>query len=709
VPHLLTSLLGGRHGCHDEFGVRVPSRRTASWLAWAAVGATALLSLAAVVLSARSGPPTGVFQNPQGTSPGIAFLIGTGLLVYPVIGALIASRKPENAIGWLFCAIGVVFSLTIAGATYAFHALDSNPGSLPFGAGVEVLFADGLWLPTLAISTVFLALYFPSGRLHGRGERIVARTAVIALVISGPLATLTERSIYPAPQIRNPFPTRMRSQAVFDTLAVTGLFLLVVCIVASVVFLIKRFRRSRGEEREQFKWFLFSGAFVLITLIPSSLFSSPPAALQTASLIALLTLPVAVAVAILKYRLFDIDVVIRKTIVYGILAGLLAVTGAVAVLAIGAIATGSVRENRIALLAAGVVMGLAIWPLRGFAARISDRVVFGGRRTPYEILTSFAGRVGETYSSEDVLPRMAQVLATATGAERSIVWLGNGEAPRAAAIWPPGGVAPPAPPSDSIEVRHQGEVLGALSVELPANDPMSPAKAALIRDLASQSGPVLRNVRLVEELRDSRRRIVTAQDERARKLERDIHDGAQQQLVALQVQLKLARNMFDREPTKVALMLEGLQEGAQSALEDLRDLARGIYPPLLADKGLPVALEAQARKSPVRVKLASDGIGRFRQEIEAAVYFSCLEALQNVAKYSGAENATITLEEAADELRFEVADDGDGFDPRRSAYGTGLQGIADRLAALGGELTVRSAPGDGTAVAGRLPIKRADP
>ena len=151
-------------------------------------------------------------------------------------------------------------------------------------------------------------------------------------------------------------------------------------------------------------------------------------------------------------------------------------------------------------------------------------------------------------------------------------------------------------------------------------------------------------------------------------------------------------------------MLAELQAQTTEALEDLRDFARGIYPPLLADQGLPAALEAQARKSAVPVEIAPDGVGRYRQEVESAVYFSVLEALQNVAKYAGASGVQVRLGEDGGRLRFEVIDDGRGFDPAVTGYGTGLQGMADRLAALEGSIQIRSQPGRGTVVAGSVPL-----
>jgi signal transduction histidine kinase len=257
-----------------------------------------------------------------------------------------------------------------------------------------------------------------------------------------------------------------------------------------------------------------------------------------------------------------------------------------------------------------------------------------------------------------------------------------------------------------VPVRHQGELLGALSVHKAPGDPMTPTEGKLLADVASQAGLVLRNVRLIEDLRASRHRLVAAQDEERRKIERNIHDGAQQQLVALAVRLNLAQSTAAREPARVGPMLEQLKAEAQEALENLRDLARGVYPPLLADQGLVAALTAQARKSPVPVRVEAGGIGRFDQEAEAAVYFCALEALQNVAKYAGATGATVHLYQVAGHLTFDVTDDGIGFDPTAKAHGTGMQGMADRLAALGGELRVTSAPGNGTRIEGRMPIGR---
>jgi signal transduction histidine kinase len=168
------------------------------------------------------------------------------------------------------------------------------------------------------------------------------------------------------------------------------------------------------------------------------------------------------------------------------------------------------------------------------------------------------------------------------------------------------------------------------------------------------------------------------------------------------IKLNIAEGLIGLDTDGERELLAELRQEAAGAVEDLRDLARGIYPPLLASQGLAAALQAQAAKSPVPTSVQADGIGRYPQDTEAAVYFCVLEALQNVAKYAGASHVGIRLEASGDQLLFEVTDDGAGFDPGTKGYGTGLQGMADRLGAHGGRLDVRSAPGAGTVITGRV-------
>jgi signal transduction histidine kinase len=265
------------------------------------------------------------------------------------------------------------------------------------------------------------------------------------------------------------------------------------------------------------------------------------------------------------------------------------------------------------------------------------------------------------------------------------------------------------------EVSHQGELLGALALNTKRGESLNTVEQKLVTDLAGQAGLLLKNVGLnrellarLDDLRASRQRLVSAQDEERRRLERDLHDGAQQQLVALKIKLGLA-DALAQPDTKVRALITQLKQDADDALDTVRELARGIYPPLLASDGLEAALRAQIRRVTVPVDLQLDEIPRQPREVEGAIYFCCLEALQNVAKYAQATRVCLRLRTEDAVLAFRVEDDGKGFDPATVPYGSGLQNIRDRLEALGGSLEVTSVPGQGTTIQGRVPVRLASP
>jgi signal transduction histidine kinase len=640
---------------------------------------------------------------------------------YSTVGAILASRARGNVIGWLMMGIGLAFALTGVTSEYGTYAFETHPGAVPLGSFAALL-SEILWLPII-VSICLLAALYPTGRVPTPRWRFLppATVAFIALFVVGySLAPTALEDAGLPPAVKNPLGVDAL-EPLADIVGVTAGMGLLVIAPLSLAALVLRYRRSRGEERQQIRWLAYvagtTAALIvtslLIALLVGETFGETVLAqaffLATFSMIGI-GIPVAMGVAVLRYRLYDLDVVVKKTVLYATVAALLTAVFVVAAIVIGSLA----GTSDTAAVVAAAVIGVSFWPALRVARRIADRVVYGGRATPYEILSEFSTRVGSAYESDDVLPRMARILRDAVGARRATVWLRVGDELRPAALSPSGDapraislmgdVLPSLAPDAAVEVRDRAELLGALAVSMPANDPMNPSKERLVRDLASQAGLVLRNVRLIEELRASRERIVSAQDQRARKLERNIHDGAQQQLVALSVKIRLADSLMDRDPAKAHELLTQLQTETTEALDTLRDLARGIYPPLLQDKGLAAALDAQARRSSVPVRVSPNGIGRFPQEIEATVYFCVLEALNNVAKYASASEVSVELRRDGGELVFAVRDDGVGFDPMTVKRGTGLQGMTDRVDAIGGSLDIKSGPGRGTTVEGRVPV-----
>jgi len=637
--------------------------------------------------------------------------------LFGIVGALLLSRLPGNRVGGL-----LLFGAAVTAGSFAAGELMTylvREGNTDGPAVVAMGLVSSLgWLVGIFPVILFLPLLFPDGHLPSRRWLPFAWLCAAVLVFLGVLLLFGQDTLFGSSDdavIANPF--FMPGLADLEIPDAVFAVSLIGLLLGSVVSLVLRFRRSTGVERQQIKWVALAIAFLassfILSTIASAIGLNGELIDSIVSGIAFITLPVAVAVAVLQYHLYDLDVVVKKALVAGALVLLVIAAYAAVVGLLGVITSGNESSGSVFIVA--LLLGLAFRPVTRFARRIADRVVYGRRATPYEVLTEFSERVGESYATEDVLGRMAQILGQATGAGSARVWLRLGAELQPAASWPtdaePVAVAvvanealPTIEGETVVEVRDRGELLGALSVAMPPSDPMNPSKERLVRDLASQAGLVLRNVRLVEELRASQRRLVTAQDQERRRLERNIHDGAQQQLVALSVKTRLARDLTARDPAKVAEMLTQIDAEIQTALGDLRDLARGIYPPLLIDEGLGAALDAQARRSLVPTTIRADGLGRYAPEVEAAVYFSCLEALQNVAKYAEANSATVILAQSNGHLTFEVVDDGRGFDPAAERTGTGLQGIADRLGALHGEVTIRSEPGAGTRVRGRIEV-----
>jgi len=666
-------------------------------LAWLVFGLSVLGLIAGIAMDVSS----------TGGDPLFAVIVFS----FPTMGFIVLNRKPRTVLGWLMLSMGVAFALPFG--SYANYALNGPYAPLP-GAGIALALEGPVWVPFIGISG-FLLLLFPDGHLPTRRWRWFAWLCGIGLVVLSLTIVFYpgtfEDSGYP--NVVNPFGLSILGKigdSVFTLAAFAPL-----TVVGGAVAVIRRLRRTTDPvQRQQLRWLAWSAAVIassyVLAFFPQAIFHAAPGSswenwLGTFAVMTFILIPITIGISVLKYRLYEIDVVIRKTVVFAVLGASIAVVYFALVAGIGVLV--GTRSSALASGIAAAVVAIAFQPARRWARRAADRVVYGGRATPYEVLTEFGENLADTYGAEDVLPRLARVLGEGVGAERARVWLGDGSARRIVATWEAGEQADGE--DDLLEdVRHQGQILGALSVRMPANDPIDDSRARLVTDLAAQAGLVMRNASLVEDLRESRRRLVAAQDLERRKLERNIHDGAQQQLVALAVKLRLAQSLIVRDPDRAEALLTELLSESNRALDDLRDLARGIYPPLLADKGLAAALEAQAARSPVPTTVASDGVGRYPQEIEAAAYFSCLEAMQNIAKYADARAVSITLATSDGRLVFRIADDGVGFDPAATGYGTGLLGIADRLAVLDGSLLVDSSPGQGTRIIGSLPVPAED-
>ena len=501
-------------------------------------------------------------------------------IAYVVAGLAIVRLAPARVIGWLCLLIAGALELSLSLTQYAIYGLKTNPASLP-SPGLAAVIASTM--PLITLTGIILVLHlFPTGHPVGPRWRVFVAMTILSQII---VAVTTLLSTDPVTDVwsdelshagvtaTNPIGVSgIRSDALPAKIAI---LLFVVGAVAAITSLFVRRRRATRDERLQLRWLAAvagAAAVWLVVMLPLTIASpnGPVGGIFWLVITPLVALgpPIAIGIGIVKYRLFDIDVVIRKAVVVTIVA--VALTGLyLAVLALATVG----RVSR-------VVVGLALLavtfnPVRRAARSIADRVAYGRRASSYEVLSDFSERVAETYASDDVLTRMASILAAGTGARSATVWLrlggelvpaatsGDG-APEAVPFT--GDDLPPLPGA-ATEVHHQDELLGAFSVVMPENDPLDPARERLIRDLASQAGLVLRNARLIEELRASRQRLVSAQDEERRRIERNLHDGVQQQLVAMNVQLGLLARVVGTEPQRIGAMAADLQGRTTEALE----------------------------------------------------------------------------------------------------------------------------------------------
>ena len=720
-------------------------------------------------------------------SPGTAQLtLFVAVTINGALGVLIAIRRPRNAIGWFLLAIAATDAVYLFTDLLAIRGLLSGAVSGGWVAWPGNVFGAASVLGELLIFLLIL-FFPDGRLLPGRRWRWVAGVALATIAVQLVTALTSLASNHPSPRlpgVPNPLAVPALDALTNNSslLPQLSFFLLILLVLSAVVV---RFRRSHDLERDQMRWFAYVAGATLAAVLLTFTFTPPNHQLEEASIFVLLgatvvaalarfrrsrtaeprpmrwapyviaytvgvgalsfsftspsngsdvanaalgigfgsLLPATIGLAVMRHGLYDLDVYISRTIVYGALA--VFITGVYVGIAVGIgtlVGSGGKPNLALSILATAIV-ALGFQPVRERVQKVANRLVYGNRATPYEVLSQFAGRVAESYASDDVLPRMARVLAEGTSADGAEIWLRRGDALQRAAVYPLQSFAPVAvhlngtadwsiPSADrAVVVLHQGDVLGALAVSKRRGEALTPIEIKLMDDLAHQAGLVLKNVGLTSDLRArlvdlraSRQRLVAAQDAERRRLERNLHDGAQQHLVAIKVKLGLVEMLMTRNPEKAGTTIVALKSDTDEALENLRDLARGIYPPLLADRGLAVALQSQAAKATLPVHVDADGIGRFPQEIEAALYFCTLEALQNVQKYARASNATVRLRETGDQLLVEVSDDGCGFDAAVASRGAGLTNMEDRLEALGGALQIETSPVHGTTLRATVPV-----
>jgi len=460
-----------------------------------------------------------------------------------------------------------------------------------------------------------------------------------------------------------------------------------------------------------------------------------------------------IPVTALRRRAHVRERLVSGVVVLGGLVGLVGVLYLAIVVGLGRAPSHEERALLVLSMAAAVASALLWVPVRARVQELGRRLSRGPRASLDEIVRRFASRVTRELPLDEILLQLAESLRESLALDAAEMWTGSDGVYERSASDPDRGRARLELTADeeSVVVRagvagaawvrtwlptlvsdrenavvrvvpaaHGGRLLGLLVVVHGAGGPqLTTGDEQALAELARHVGVVLHSAQLdsalqttlvelrrqADDLRQSRARVVAAADAERRRIERDLHDGVQQRLVALGLKARLAHELVRGDPTAAADVLAELGSDVERAVDELRTLAHGIYPPLLAQRGLGAALADAGRHAGLPVQVAVETAGRYPPDVESAVYFCCREALQNAAKHCGAgAQVSLAVREVQGALVFEVADDGAGFDPRGARNGAGLTNMVDRVGAIGGRLRVESRPGEGTRVLGTIPI-----
>lgn len=662
---------------------------------------------AAVVSLADVGMPSQVRYAATGVT-----------VVWGVAGLLIGLRRRSEPLGVLVAIVAAFAAAALAGSAKT----GSTNGRLRDVA--TALLIAGLF---------HLAMGLPDGRLGHRMRWVLVGLGYLAAIGIGAAESATDSEI-----------------------GIPTISLAVVLLAIALGAYANRCRSAGAVDRARLQWagwgVVVAALIVLVGAILHLLLEWPPSP-GAVALGATVLIPVSLTLSSWDSLAVRIDRLLVQTIVVAGLVTIVAVVYLLVVLGLGDAPDDEARDLLGLSIVAAILAAIVALPARRSLDEIARRRVYGERRSPDEAIQTFGSRMSRAVPMDELLLQLAESLKLSMQLVVAEVWTGtDGVLERVVSVpdrgprrlvlskeelpvvtrarvsgnawlqvWVPSLVQDRGDCMVRVApVVHSGILLGLIVAERSEDSvPFADESERVLTELARQVGLALHNVRLDsalqasletlqernEELQASRLRIVTAADESRRRIERNLHDGAQQHLVALAVKVGLARQLVESDPETVKTMLEELRGDVQTTLAELRELAHGIYPPLLRDRGLAEALRTAANRAVLPAEVTAQGVDRYPSETEAAVYFCCLEAMQNAGKHAG-EGASITVTITGDDehLDFCVEDTGAGFDPRAGADGHGFVNMRDRLGAVGGTLTVDSAPGSGTRISGHIPL-----
>ena len=622
------------------------------------------------------------------------------LTMFLIVGMVLAVKVPVNPIGWLLLGVAAAMGLDGLAGAYAGYSLHHG-ADLP-GVRLAAAWENSWWPLWFALLGAILFL-LPDGRLPSRRWRPVAVVGVATVALSLFGGLLGDEQRLEALEAIEPFGVLAPSVTEkMLAVGVTGMIVVLGLIVRSMVI---RFRHATREVRAQLKWIAYAAVLFPVALaswaIESALISGSPAVVTQLLLgLAIVAFCCAIAISVLRYRLYDIDVVVNRTLVYGVLT-LVVVAGYVALVAGLDVLLGS--RGWAGVIAAGAV-AVAVQPLRERLQRRVDRWIYGYRSDPYQAVRRLGDRVHATLAPDQVLQTVVVSVAEALRVPYVAVNFTREGAAQTAATH---GNLDRARP----EVRpllYRGAHVAELVIGVPPGRDLSSADEHLLDDLAAQAGVVVHAVRLTADLQHSRERLVTAREEERRRVRRDLHDGLGPTLAAAVLSLDASRRAVSVDPEKAEQLLFELRNQMQDAITDVRRLVYDLRPPALDEFGLVGALSEHAARVSAAdgtLKVAVEAIAPFPAlpaAVEVAAYRIAMEAINNVERHAHARRCTVQFE-FCDAVELEIADDGRGVSPD-SHSGVGMQSMRERARELGGTLTVGDRAGGGTSVVARLPV-----
>lgn len=627
---------------------------------------------------------------------------------FAVIGALVASHRPRNPIGWIFVAVGILYALTALAAALFTYGTPSSPIY-----DWALWFSSWLWMPAVLLPATFVLLFFPDGHLPSPGWRFMGWSAALGLAM-----TVIVVMLHPGPvwgQPANPFGIP-EAAPLLDKLLTFGSVFLAVGVFGSLAAFFVRFRRSAGIEREQMKWLVYAvGIFFLISAFSSMIWIIWPDFPWGTEInivmtdLGILGIAVAAAIAVLHHRLYDIDLIINRTLVYSALTvGVAALYG----LVVGTLAVLFQASSNlsVSLLATGLA-AILVQPMRDRLQRLINRLMYGERDDPYAVLSKLSRRLEGSLPPEATLPAVVETVAQALKLPYVAIALKQEADIKIVASY---GLA--RGEWVQLPLIYQGETIGQLRLcTRSPSETFIPGEQRLLRDIAHHIGVTAHTVLLTEHLRQmaddlqrSREELVKSREEERRRLRRDLHDELGPQLASLKLNLDVARNLVSRDPRAAEALLLDLRSQIQSAIADIRRLVFNLRPPALDELGLIGAIQEYTSQivsqDGLQIRIASPkDLPPLPAAVEVAAYRITLEALANFVRHSQGKNCQVLLSIRDHHLHVEICDDGLGL-PKEVQLGVGLNSMRERAVELGGTCVIETLPQGGARVLALLPL-----